>query len=154
MRKTYVTGGVAVVGVLALGAVFAGQTIVAGSPPPYLDAQTVAKGQELYAEHCAACHGDNLEGQGDWRSRDADGYLPAPPHDATGHTWHHPDAQLLEITKLGTAAIVGGGYQSRMSGFGDQLSDAQIISILAYIKSTWPARVVDIHNRINADAGG
>ena len=54
----------------------------------------------------------------------------------------------------GTAAIVGGGYHSRMSGFGDQLSDAQIISILAYIKSTWPARVVEIHNRINADAGG
>ena len=27
-------------------------------------------GREVYAEHCASCHGINLEGQPNWRQRD------------------------------------------------------------------------------------
>ena len=30
--------------------------------------------------------------------------FPAPPHDATGHTWHHGNALLLDYTKLGGKA--------------------------------------------------
>ena len=55
------------------------------------DAQVLATGKAVYERHCAACHGANLEGQPNWRSRDPSGRLPAPPHDASGHTWHHPD---------------------------------------------------------------
>jgi mono/diheme cytochrome c family protein len=116
----------------------------------YRDAETVAVGQALYEEHCAACHGADLEGQADWRERDADGYLPAPPHDETGHTWHHPDAQLFDITKYGTEAMVGGTYRSNMSGFGDVLSDDEIRAILAFIKSTWSSRIIDRHDDMNA----
>ncbi|MCJ7871180.1 cytochrome c [Phaeobacter sp. J2-8] len=97
-------------------------------------------GAALYQENCASCHGAKLEGQPDWRSRDADGRLPAPPHDATGHTWHHSDDILFQITREGTAAVVGDGYESNMPGFGDTLEDAQIHAILEYIKSTWPDR--------------
>ena len=68
------------------------------------------------------------------------GRLPAPPHDAGGHTWHHPDDILFRIVREGTAAIVGGGYESDMPGFADLLSDAEIRAVLAYIKSTWPER--------------
>jgi mono/diheme cytochrome c family protein len=98
------------------------------------------RGATLYAEHCAACHGRQLEGQRDWRSPLASGRLPAPPHDASGHTWHHSDAVLFRIVKQGTAAVVGGGYESDMRGFGDVLTDAEIRAVLAYIKSTWPER--------------
>lgn len=97
-------------------------------------------GAALYQENCASCHGANLEGQPDWRSRDTAGRLPAPPHDATGHTWHHADDILFRITRDGTAAVVGRGYESNMPGFGDALEDAQIHAILEYIKSTWPDR--------------
>jgi mono/diheme cytochrome c family protein len=121
---------------------------------PYTDAEAVAHGRVIYEAQCAACHGTNLEGQNNWRDRDADGYLPAPPHDETGHTWHHPDSQLFLITKHGTEAIVGNGYKSNMMGFGDVLTDQEILAVLAYIKSTWPRRVVDTHNRINQDAMG
>jgi mono/diheme cytochrome c family protein len=117
---------------------------------PYDDATEVARGEALYEAHCASCHGADLAGAPDWRSRDADGYLPAPPHDATGHTWHHPDAVLFEITKYGTEAVVGGGYQSRMMGFGDILTDAEILATLGYIKSTWPRRIVEMHDEMNA----
>ncbi|MCR9126301.1 MAG: cytochrome c [Rhodobacteraceae bacterium] len=121
--------------------------------PGYRDPQVIAQGVALYDAHCAACHGADLEGQPDWRSRDADGYLPAPPHDATGHTWHHSDAVLLHITRVGSAAAVGGGYLSRMPGFSDTLTDPQIRAILSYIKSTWPDRVIEHHNRLNAAEG-
>lgn len=119
---------------------------------PWRDPAVVAQGQDVYAGYCAACHGDRLQGEPEWQSRDADGYLPAPPHDVSGHTWHHPDQQLFEITKYGIEAIIGGSYKSRMGGYEDILSDAEIIAVLAFIKSTWPARVIEIHDQINADA--
>ncbi|MBU2963109.1 cytochrome c [Citreicella sp. C3M06] len=97
-------------------------------------------GAALYQQNCASCHGVELEGQPDWRRAGPDGRLPAPPHDATGHTWHHGDDILFRITRDGTAAVVGGGYEGNMPGFGDSLSDAQIRAILDYIKSTWPER--------------
>jgi mono/diheme cytochrome c family protein len=119
---------------------------------PYTDPEVVALGRGLYAEHCAACHGAKLEGQPDWRRPDPDGYLPAPPHDATGHTWHHPDALLFEITKHGTEAVVGDGYRSNMPGFGEILTDAETVAVLSYIKSTWPPRIIERHDRLNAEA--
>ena len=119
---------------------------------PYRDADRVAEGRAIYAAHCAACHGADLQGEADWRNRNADGLMPAPPHDETGHTWHHADAVLFDLTKRGTAAVVGGGYQSNMPGFAGVLSDAEILSVLGYIKSTWPQQVIETHNRINRDA--
>ncbi len=102
-------------------------------------------GKVLYAENCAACHGANLEGQPDWRTPDEDGVLPAPPHDQTGHTWHHGDALLFDYTKRGGQAALEtrgvSGFSSGMPGFEDSLSDQQIWDILAFIKSTWPDRI-------------
>lgn len=112
----------------------------------------VKSGKELYISYCASCHGKNLEGQPDWRSRNAEGKLPAPPHDETGHTWHHADELLFKITKFGTAAIAGEDYKTDMPGYKDQLSDKEIIAVLSYIKSTWPANIRKRHDQINARA--
>jgi len=108
------------------------------------DKQQVARGQTIYAQHCAACHGSRLEGQPEWRTRMATGRLPAPPHDASGHTWHHPDSMIFGITKHG---LVPGryappGYQSDMPAFGNTLSDEDIWAVIAYIKSTWPRNII------------
>jgi len=113
------------------------------------DRSTVTLGAAVYREHCAACHGQRLEGQPNWRTRFPDGRLPAPPHDATGHTWHHPDQHLFDITKYGTAALVGGDYKTDMAGFGDRLSDRQIWAVLAYIKSQWPEEIRHRQARMN-----
>ena len=62
------------------------------------------------------------------RTRDRSQICPRPPHDATGHTpGTNPDALLIDITTRGTAAIVGRGYESEMMGFGEVLSEAEII---------------------------
>lgn len=110
------------------------------------NAAQVAAGQKVYATWCAGCHGANLEGQPDWQHRKPNGRLPAPPHDASGHTWHHPDQQLLLITKKGVSAVVP-GYQSDMSGFEGMLSDEQITAVLSFIESRWPS---DIRSRQKA----
>ena len=109
----------------------------------------IAKGQKLYAQHCASCHGANLEGQPNWRDPLPDGRLRAPPHDETGHTWHHSDEQLFEITKRGPAAIVGGTYRSDMQGYQGILSDSEIRAVLAYIKNSWPDRIRKRHDARN-----
>ncbi len=151
MNKAWIAGGLATV---AAGLAYWSMTAQSAELLPYRDAIVTKKGMQLYLDNCAACHGKNLEGEANWRERDSDGYLPAPPHDATGHTWHHPDKQLVEITRLGTEVIVGGGYKSRMQGFGDILTEEEIVAILAFIKSTWPQRVIDAHNDVNVNAGG
>jgi mono/diheme cytochrome c family protein len=109
----------------------------------------LVEGRAIYGQYCARCHGANLEGQPNWRTRLPSGRLPAPPHDANGHTWHHSDRMLFEITKKGTAAVVGGGYESDMPGFEGVLSDDQIRSVLAFIKSTWPEREQRFQERVS-----
>ncbi|WP_299742651.1 cytochrome c [uncultured Tateyamaria sp.] len=113
-----------------------------------LDRDIIA-GQTLYQAQCAACHGANLEGQPNWRSPNDDGALPAPPHDETGHTWHHDNQLLFEYTKLGgRGALATRGvtdFNSSMPAFEGVISDDEIWDILAYIRSTWPERVQEMH---------
>ena len=112
----------------------------------------IARGKTVYEKNCAACHGKNLEGEPDWRSHDKDGYLPAPPHDETGHSWHHSDRKLFDITKYGFGKVGGQDYKTRMPIYRDLLSDGDIIAVLSYIKSRWPARIRKRHDQINAAA--
>lgn len=116
------------------------------------DADMVRRGREIYRAQCATCHGTDLRGQPDWRSRLPNGRLPAPPHDENGHTWHHPDKVLFELTKLGPAALVGGDYQSDMPAYKDILSDREIVAVLSYIKSRWPHRIRERHDQMNERA--
>jgi mono/diheme cytochrome c family protein len=133
-KKAAIGVGMAVAVTVAGVVLFAGPK--AGADPT--DAAQVARGKAVYAERCASCHGPRLEGQPNWQSRKPDGRLPAPPHDASGHTWHHPDEDLFKITKEGIAAFAPPGYSSDMPPFGGVLSDADIWAVLAFIKSSWP----------------
>jgi S-disulfanyl-L-cysteine oxidoreductase SoxD len=117
------------------------------------NAKLLATGQAVYAKHCASCHGAQLQGQPNWRERDATGRLPAPPHDASGHTWHHPDRVLFDITKYGVAKAANlKDYQSAMPVYEGVLTDAEIVAVLSWIKSRWPAGVRDKQEQVNAAA--
>jgi len=109
------------------------------------DARQVARGGMVYRQYCASCHGARLEGQPEWRTRKADGKLPAPPHDETGHTWHHPDVQLFPLTKHGLRPpLAPDGYKSDMPAFDGTLTDEDIWAVLAFIKNSWPPRIRDL----------
>ena len=113
------------------------------------DESVLLLGKNIYAQNCASCHGINLEGQKDWMSRLPNGMMPAPPHDVTGHTWHHPDNYLFLITKHGVEEILGEKYLNNMPAYKDILSDDEIIAALSYIKSTWPSKIKKNHDQIN-----
>lgn len=102
-------------------------------PLPALDSEKAAQGKILYAQYCANCHGANLEGAPNWKQSLPDGSLPPPPHDSSGHTWHHPDELLISITENGGDPA----YDSKMPAFKDQLSRDEITAILEFIKSKW-----------------
>lgn len=118
------------------------------------DAAVIALGQKVYAAQCAVCHGARLEGQPNWRERGPDGRLPAPPHDASGHTWHHPDELLFRITKYGVAKAANlKDYDSAMPAYEGVLSDEEIVAALSWTKSQWPADIRARHDELNRPAG-
>ncbi len=112
-----------------------------GSPPPPLPLMLTdlrypiepaseadyKTGKQLYENFCAVCHGINGEGQ------QPDPYAPgaAPPHNADGHTWHHPDQQNFQTVWQGLQV------NGVMPSFSDRLTADEIIQILAYIKTWW-----------------
>jgi mono/diheme cytochrome c family protein len=113
-------------------------TLLAACGEPKPQTADLALGEKLYAQHCAACHGAKLEGQPDWRRRMPNGRMPAPPHDESGHTWHHTDSVLFGITKNGlTPPYAPPNYESDMPAFAGKLSDEEIRAVLAYIESHW-----------------
>lgn len=109
------------------------------------------RGGQIYAAYCAACHGAKLEGQPNWRTRNGNGRLPAPPHDVSGHTWHHPDWQLLGIIRDGLVPGVTAPsrYESDMPAFGKVLTDEQMRLVLGYIKSYWTPDAVRAQKEIS-----
>lgn len=116
------------------------------------DARLVAQGQLVYDQYCASCHGGNLEGQPNWKQELPEGGRPAPPHDETGHTWHHADDLLFDIVKRGPEAMRLPGYVYRMPAFGGALSDDEIWAVLAYIKSRWPAENLAAQEEVTRQA--
>jgi mono/diheme cytochrome c family protein len=151
--KLAVLGGLAGFLGVALGAwMLAGGAPASGLLRPD-DATLTERGRQVYLAHCAACHGAALQGQPDWRTRGADGSLPAPPHDASGHTWHHPDELLFRMTKYGVGQAAGlEGYESAMPAYEGLLDDEEIVAVLSWIKSQWPAEVRAMHDQVNARA--
>ncbi len=142
-----VLGAMVMVAVVAIGTTSGPNRVDVLRPD---DKQVTELGRQIYAAHCSACHGVRLEGQPNWRQRDAQGRLPAPPHDASGHTWHHRDDVLFQITKVGVAnAAKLSSYESSMPVYEGVLTDAEIVAVLSWIKAQWPADIRAKHDEMN-----
>ncbi len=103
--------------------------------------KSVEQGKVLYVSMCAECHGVNLEGQANWDTQNADGSFPAPPHDVSGHTWHHDDMFIFEYIKTGGTAMNPPQFVSDMPKYSEYMTDSEVWAVLAYIKSTWPEHI-------------
>jgi mono/diheme cytochrome c family protein len=118
------------------------------------ESASATSGQQIYDQNCGSCHGADLEGEPgfDWRNRKSDGSLPAPPHDQTGHTWHHPDPALILIIQNGGLSLGTGIGKSTMPAFGEVLSETEIEAVLTFIKSRWPDKIRAQQEKITANA--
>jgi len=85
----------------------------------------VERGATLYQANCLVCHGGATGGN----LKD----IP-PPHNANGHTWHHADQQLVEMTLNGITFSL---EEQKMPAFKDKLTEEDVQAILAYIKTWW-----------------
>jgi mono/diheme cytochrome c family protein len=83
-----------------------------------------AAGEALYAASCQVCHASPATG--------GERQFDAPRHDADGHTWHHADRPLVDWVLNGVP-----GGSGVMPAFSDRFTEAEVASIIAYIKSTW-----------------
>ena len=98
-------------------------------------------GADLFKKHCAHCHGDEAIGQdpkqpsGGW---DDKMNRLAPALNGTGHAWHHPPELIYEYIEKGSI-----DKTSPMPSFGNILTDKDIKSIIAYINSLWPDKIMD-----------
>jgi mono/diheme cytochrome c family protein len=150
-RRVALWTGAVLVAVVAAG--FVAYRLFPTAPARALaadDAEVVALGARVYQAHCASCHGARLEGQPNWRERGPDGRLPAPPHDESGHTWHHPDEVLFRITKHGVASVVNmKDYASAMPVYDGVLTDEEIVAVLSWIKAQWPPAARERQEQVN-----
>ena len=98
--------------------------------PMLPDAQSIARGQQLYEANCAACHG--LEGYGNGPAAEA---LPIkPPNFTDGHTDTHPDGNLHYW-------IDNGIIESGMPAWGEKFDDSDIWHLVNYIRRLSAQRV-------------
>ncbi|MGH2562031.1 MAG: c-type cytochrome [Thermomicrobiales bacterium] len=124
-------------GWFAMGPLTGGDPTAGPAPLPTLDSDQVVLGRQIYLQNCAACHGASAEGVPNWQQPDARGNLPPPPHDDSGHTWRHGDAELREIIRDGLRDVFNKTPELTMPPFKERLSDEEIAAVIAYVKSLW-----------------
>ncbi|MEO9162975.1 MAG: c-type cytochrome [Casimicrobiaceae bacterium] len=110
---------------------------MAGETPPRLEAARPTNGRAVYEQFCASCHGARGEGAPRWQSPDRNGEMPAPPHEAQGHTWKHSDAMLYRIVQQGWRDPFNKTDRLTMPAFEQQLSAQQTIAVITYVKTLW-----------------
>ncbi len=109
----------------------------------------------MYAENCTACHGLRAEGHPDFgKTRDGEyGLYPPPPHDSTGHTWHHGDGMLSRMISEGGQSYRIPGFESKMPAFGGTLSEGDIRAVITYFKSLWGGKERTFQAEVTANEG-
>lgn len=94
--------------------------------------QQADKGSIIFANHCAACHGQNAQATSNWKTPNADGHYPPPPLDGSAHAWHHPLSVLSQIILEG-----GGAYDGQMPAWKNTLSETEVYAAIASFQEYW-----------------
>lgn len=96
---------------------------------PQAGAAVALDGQQVYEEHCEACH--QVEGQG----------VPGVFPPLAGSKWVTEDkGRLLRIVlhgMEGEVSVEGEVYNSRMPAWGSVLDDSEIAQVATYVRSSW-----------------
>ncbi len=152
MRKTIVA---LLALLLALALILLAAVLVSRTPAPMSTAMPMAEatedprralllaadpglqaGQEQYNLRCAHCHGYNGEGELPVAAEEtlALGMKIVPPHNATGHTWMHPEQLLVQLIQQGAPNPL---FRFQMPAYGEVMTEDEIRQVLAYIALWW-----------------
>lgn len=96
----------------------------------WYDDTQINRGQTVFQQNCASCHGGNAEAQADWK--EASGEAAAPPLNGSAHSWHHSLQQLKKTIQKGSIQLGGA-----MPAFEDKLSEQDVDSAIAFFQSKW-----------------
>jgi mono/diheme cytochrome c family protein len=86
-----------------------------------------APGRALFVQHCALCHGDAGEGDGQLSP-----HLRPPPGNLPERVGERSDWELYLLIRDGGQAI---GRSPVMVGFGERLSDEELLAVTAFARS-------------------
>ena len=114
----------------------ASSTATGQMPTRQYQPEQLELGGQIFAKHCAGCHGDKAQGNENWRVRDENGKFLPPPLNGNGHAWHHSRAVLRNVIENGS--VDGSG---NMPAWKDKLSDAEIDAVISWFQSLWPDAV-------------
>jgi mono/diheme cytochrome c family protein len=102
---------------------------------PSGDAVREARGEELYTQHCASCHGQQGAGVG-----------PFPP--LAGTEWVTGDEdtaiRILLHGLQGRIEVDDRIYNNVMPAFGRRLSDDEVATLLSFVRSSWGNEAEDV----------
>ena len=123
-----------------------------------LEMTELAIGRSVHRTYCAQCHGIQGVGAPNWAQQHSNGTFPPPPHDSTGHAWHHSDNYLYRIIRDGGKFLEEQsdemlGFVSAMPAWGDSLSPKEIQAVIIYIKSLWGPVELAFQEYVTASSG-
>lgn len=104
-----------------------------GETARWYSVDQVTLGQKIFKQKCAKCHGENAEGEPDWRRVDENGDFPPPPLNGDAYAWHYSLDELRQQIQIGSDMNVGD-----MPAFQKKLSAAEIDAVIAFFQSKWP----------------
>jgi len=142
---------------LALAALLAAcsrEEPAATAPPPLsvrqFDAASLRHGAELFAEHCAQCHGPEGQGHPDWQTPSGDQFAAAPPLNGTGNDWKRTRAQLAAVIRDGARRATD--KAEIMPSWKGRLKEPDIEDVINYMQSLWPADIYEAWSKAQATA--
>ncbi|WP_428993096.1 c-type cytochrome [Luteibacter rhizovicinus] len=89
----------------------------------------IAKGQKVYADRCATCHGDSGKGKGD----------AYPPLDGNSSVVEPVGVNAIRVVLSGgfAPATKGNPRPYSMPPFSQHLSDDEVAAVVSYIRQAW-----------------
>ena len=110
------------------------------------DTASIARGADLYAQHCAQCHGPQAQGHPDWQAPSDGSFAAAPPLNGTGNDWKRSRQELIAVIKGGVTHKDGVPV---MPALKTRLSERDIGDIIVWFQSLWPPQVYESWDKTN-----
>jgi mono/diheme cytochrome c family protein len=113
-------------------------------PIQLFDTASILRGNKLFQEHCAQCHGPHAQGHPDWETPSDGRFAAAPPLDGTGNDWKRSKPEIVKIIRNGVRRANGDDI---MPAFRGRLSERDVQDVITWFQSLWPPEVYDTWNK-------